>query len=57
MAKSDSFPLKYGNLGPFSLLRKSLCMSCMAHFIVYGVKIHYKKNLSLTMEGVCELEV
>jgi len=29
----------------------------MAHFFVYGAKIRYKKNLSLTMEGILFLEV
>ncbi|CAK9222697.1 unnamed protein product, partial [Sphagnum troendelagicum] len=52
MANSDCFSLKYGDLGPFSFPGKSLHMSCMAHFIVYGAKIRYKKNLSLTMEGI-----
>jgi hypothetical protein len=55
MANSDCFSLKYGDLGPFSFPGKSLHLSCMAHFIVYGAKIRYKKNLSLTMEGVCIL--
>jgi len=39
MANSDCFSLKYGDLGPFSFPGKSLCMSCMAHFFVYGAKI------------------